>query len=97
MTVDEFEQTLMDPTPPDGLTRATKALWLIAKNDWDGAHAEVQTSSDPDCAWVHAYLHRKEGDPWNADHWYRRAGRNTSELSLDEEWREILRIQLRRK
>ena len=66
-----------------------RALWLDAQGDWDGAHKCVDDASDPDGMWVHAYLHRKEGDQWNAGYWYRRAGRTPYEGPLEAEWREI--------
>lgn len=65
------------------------ALWLDARGDWDGAHKCVDESAEPDAMWVHAYLHRKEGDQWNAGYWYRRAGRPPHGGTLEEEWREI--------
>lgn len=75
-----------DPPPLDAPLRA---LWLDAKGDWDGAHKCVDALSEPDAMRVHAYLHRKEGDAWNAGYWYRRAGRAPHQGTLAEEWREI--------
>lgn len=66
-----------------------RALWLDAKGDWDGAHKCVDEASDPDGMWVHAYLHRKEGDAWNAGYWYRRADKPPHRGALEIEWREI--------
>ena len=76
-----------DDPPP--LSAPLQALWRDAKDDWDGAHKCVDTREDKDSCWVHAYLHRKEGDLWNARYWYARAGRPPCEGPLDEEWREI--------
>jgi hypothetical protein len=73
--------------PP--LAAPLRALWLDARGDWDGAHKCVDDSEEADAMWVHAYLHRKEGDQWNAGYWYRRAGRPPHEGTLAEEWREI--------
>jgi hypothetical protein len=67
-----------------------RALWRDAHDDWEGAHAEVQSDESPDGAWVHAYLHRKEGDPGNARYWYARAQRPASSATLPDEWRQIV-------
>ncbi|MCB2053500.1 MAG: hypothetical protein KDE35_04570 [Geminicoccaceae bacterium] len=66
-----------------------RALAADARGDWPGAHALVQDDPSPDAAWVHAYLHRKEGDAGNARYWYGRAGKPVFEGDLDEEWRLI--------
>ncbi len=66
-----------------------RALWLDARGDWDGAHRCVDVREDKDSCWVHAYLHRKEGDPWNARYWYARAAQPPREGPLEDEWREI--------
>ncbi len=89
MDLNTFTASLSDEAPPAGLSYALQALWHDARDDWDEAHRLAQEQDDPDGAWVHAYLHRKEGDPSNAAYWYRRAGRPVSALALDEEWREI--------
>jgi len=68
---------------------ALRALWRDARGDWDLAHKCVDELSTPDAMWVHAYLHRKEGDDWNAGYWYRRAGRPPHPGTLEQEWREI--------
>ncbi len=65
------------------------ALWCEKKGDWNRAHQLVQDASRGDEAWVHAYLHRKEGDNSNAAYWYRAAGKPVCRVSLDEEWQEI--------
>ncbi|MFC3415427.1 hypothetical protein [Algoriphagus hitonicola] len=66
------------------------ALWHDAKGDWDAAHAQVDQLSGKDAARIHAYLHRKEGDQWNADYWYRRSGESRPDLSLEQEWEVLL-------
>jgi hypothetical protein len=66
-----------------------RALWFDARGDWNRAHKCVDELADPDSMWVHAYLHRKEGDAWNAGYWYRRAGRPPHGGELSQEWREI--------
>ena len=89
MNVATFKDSLGHKTPPAGLGRLLQALWHDANGDWDQAHRLAQEQDDRDGAWVHAYLHRKEGDPSNAAYWYRRAGRPVSGLSLEAEWDEI--------
>ncbi|HET6520311.1 MAG TPA: hypothetical protein VFG47_10940 [Geminicoccaceae bacterium] len=90
MTLQAFESSLGDPEPPAGLGPALGALWHEARGEWDAAHGLAQSEHDRDGAWVHAYLHRVEGDPGNAAYWYRRAGRPVSDRPLREEWREIV-------
>jgi hypothetical protein len=72
------------------MTPALRGLWHDHGGDWDAAHRAVQEASDPDSAWVHAYLHRKEGDLWNAGYWYSRAGRSAACGELAEEWEQML-------
>lgn len=67
------------------------ALWYDAKGDWGKAHAQVDQLEGKDAAHIHAYLHRKEGDQWNADYWYRRAGVTRPALTLDEEWGHLVK------
>lgn len=90
MTPKEFRTSLNEATPPDGLLDPVLALWWDAKGDWDRAHEAAQAGDDADSAWVHAYLHRKEGDLANAGYWYRRAGRPPARGALAEEWDAIL-------
>jgi hypothetical protein len=90
MTFDEFKQSLGNDQPPAGLSPYLTALWRDKRGDWDAAHETVQEISDPRAAWVHAYLHRKEGDEGNARYWYRAAGRSfPSGQSLDDEWESL--------
>jgi hypothetical protein len=95
MTFDEFKLSLAAPDPPPELSLALAGLWWDAKNDWNRAHEAAQQDEGPDGSWVHAYLHRKEGDAGNAGYWYRRAGRSPSRQSLNEEWRSIVGELLR--
>jgi hypothetical protein len=90
MTLDDFRRTLTGSRPPDGCSAPLVALWHDAKGDWEEAHRVAQAADDEDGAWVHAYLHRKEGDSSNARHWYRRAARKFTEDSLAEEWERIV-------
>ena len=94
MDLHTFTTSLAADTPPAGLSRVLQALWHDANDAWDEAHRLAQAQDDRDSAWVHAYLHRKEGDPSNAAYWYRRAGRPVSGLSLEEEWREMAEVLL---
>ena len=90
MDVDEFRASLVGEAPPDDAGPALQALWYEAKGDWHRAHGLAQSQADETGAWVHAYLHRVEGDQSNADHWYRRAGKPRSSATLAEEWAEIV-------
>jgi hypothetical protein len=76
-------------TIPDDIPPLLQALLLDAAGDWDGAHRIAQEIYDSDGSWVHAYLHRKEGDLGNASYWYRSAGRTKPAMSLEEEWEYI--------
>jgi hypothetical protein len=86
MTLQEFKQSLQQTTMPTDLSTALQALWQAGKGDWHAAHAITQAQGDTDVDWVHAYLHREEGDLNNAGYWYRRAGKPASTQTLTEEW-----------
>jgi hypothetical protein len=91
MKYSEFESSLEQKAPPPSLHLALKALWWDAKGDWKKAHECAQEDEgDPSCDWVHAYLHRKEGDASNAGYWYRRAGKPIANAPLPDEWRAIV-------
>lgn len=94
MTFNLFKATLVDDVPPPEVGPVLRALWIEARGDWDGAHKIIQDMSDRSAAWVHAYLHRKEGDLTNAAYWYSRAGRDLSAFALDGEWEEITKALL---
>jgi hypothetical protein len=94
ITLEQFEAALDQAAPPAGLDPLQQALWHEAKGDWQRAHELAQDVDNAEGAWVHAYLHRVEGDLSNAGYWYRRAGRPVCELPLREEWREIARALL---
>ena len=89
MKLQEFRQSVAEPEPPAGLSFALAGLWWDAKGDWTRAHESAQQDEGPAGAWVHAYLHRKEGDASNAQYWYGRSGKNPARGSLDDEWAEI--------
>ena len=94
MTFDEFRASTTEPRPPADLTPALLALWHDGRGDWEAAHQVAQDIDGPDGAWIHAYLHRKEGDVANAGYWYRRAGRSHCRESLDSEWASIVTAML---
>jgi hypothetical protein len=85
----EFRKSLSLDSPPAGLSLALAGLWWDAKGDWTKAHESAQQDEGPAGSWVHAYLHRKEGDASNAAYWYGRAKIPPSRSSFEEEWDEI--------
>ncbi len=90
MTPAAFRASLAEPAPPPNLSLALQALWFDAKGDWDKAHDLAQADEGGAGDWVHAYLHRKEGDAFNAAYWYRRARKPAAKGGLAEEWGEIV-------
>ena len=94
MNFEEFRQTLSSSKPPDNLSGYLESLWYDAKKDWEKAHNVIQDIEDKTASWIHAYLHRKEGDIGNADYWYHRAGRKRPAISLEEEWTDIVKALL---
>jgi len=95
MTFDEFRATLRSDQPP-AVAAPLIALWHDARGDWDKAHTVAQEIDDEVGAWIHAYLHRREGDLGNAAYWYRRAGRPVETGALDAEWNTIAEALLQR-
>lgn len=89
-TLADFKASFSLQQPPAGISPQLKALWYDGKGDWHQAHAQVDHLTDRSSAWVHAYLHRKEGDIWNADYWYRQAKQTRPNVSLDEEWEQLV-------
>ena len=89
MDLKAFKASLNQEAPPEDAGRALKALWHAANDDWHKAHRLAQGQRDENGAWVHAYLHRVEGNAGNAAHWYRRAGKPQPATPLDQEWDEI--------
>ena len=90
MTLDDFRQSLAAAKPPAGLTLALVGLWWDAKGDWTMAHESAQQDEGPEGSWVHAYLHRKEGDQDNAAYWYGRAGKPVCREPFETEWLSIV-------
>lgn len=89
MTPDQFKDSLRGEQPPANLTPHLLALWYEARGDWHRAHGLVQDLPDVQASWIHAYLHRREGDIGNADYWYQRAGRKRPATTLEAEWQTI--------
>jgi hypothetical protein len=85
MTPVAFERSLSQATPPSACSPALQAMWWAAKDDWNAAHEIVVKHDGAECAWVHAHLHRVEGDVPNALYWYRQAGRPAASGALDAE------------
>jgi hypothetical protein len=86
MTIDDFRKSLIATDPPSELSLPLAGLWWDAKGNWTRAHECAQQVEDSEGAWVHAYLHRKEGDHGNAAYWYGRAGKPVCRESLENEW-----------
>ena len=84
-----FLETLRNNTPASDWPEGLKALWYDAKGDWNGSHDIAQEMQNSLGSWIHAYLHRKEGDEFNAGYWYRMAGRPFPRTSLKEEHEEL--------
>ncbi len=89
MDLAQFKASFAAVTPPADLPLELRALWLAHQDDWHGAHNLVDDKPGANAAWVHAYLHRVEGDEWNAGYWYRKARKPMPQQSLEEEWEAI--------
>lgn len=90
----EFTETLTESTPPKSWPLALTALWHDANENWEASHDIAQDMHDSMGSWIHAYLHRKEGDKFNAGYWYRQANRPFSNKSLPEELQELVEFVL---
>ena len=90
MDLSTFKSSLSSTEPPQNISDYLKALWYDAKGNWGKSHQIVQDINSDIASWVHAYLHRKEGDIGNADYWYSRAGKRRPSVSLEKEWEEIV-------
>jgi hypothetical protein len=90
MTPDAFRSSTSQSKHPENIPAPLAAMWWAAKGDWDRAHKIVQDEDSADAAWVHAYLHRVEGDLSNARYWYRQATRAVATGPLDTEWSAIV-------
>lgn len=85
MTFSQFKESLTGNLPPADASVYLQSLWFDQTGQWEKAHELIQDLTDKKAAWIHAYLHRKEGDIWNADYWYRKAARERPSVSLEEE------------
>ena len=97
MNLSSFKESLSGNEPPQNCSVYLKALWYDAKGEWNKAHKLIQDvedlpagRQDKNASWIHAYLHRKEGDTGNADYWYSCAGKKRPSVSLEKEWEEIV-------
>lgn len=90
MDIIELKESLVNNTPPPNTSVYVKALWYDAKDNWNQAHELIQNISDKNGSWLHAYLHRKEGNTGNADYWYAKAGKKRPSATLSEEWEQIV-------
>lgn len=91
MTEKEFIESTAMTKPSTDLPLALQALWWDLRDAWEQAHSLAQDDGSTAGSWVHAYLHRKEGDQFNAGYWYSRAGKPQCDLSLEDERQEIIR------
>jgi len=94
MKLEDFRSSMTNDEPPAGITSSLAALWYAGKGDWEQAHNIAQDIPTRDGSWVHAWLHRREGDEWNANYWYNRAGRSNPGGSLEKEWNDIVVVLL---
>lgn len=94
MNLEDFKSTLTSSTLPSSLSDSLQAMWYDGKGDWEKAHSIAQDIHNIDGSWIHAYLHRKEGDQGNAAYWYHRANQPVCKTSLQEEWENIVRALL---
>jgi hypothetical protein len=90
MNLSEFKETFAGSEPPKTMSVYLQSLWYDGKGDWGKSHNIIQDVEDKNASWIHAYLHRKEGDTSNADYWYNKAGRKRPSISLDEEWEQMV-------
>ena len=89
MTYQKFQKICAQDIPPQGLNPLLVAMWYDFRGEWDTAHSIAQEIPDNKGSWIHAYLHRKEGDLANASYWYSRSGKPKPDISLAEEWEQV--------
>ena len=94
MEINEFKKSLIHAQPSESLTVQQQALWWDAKGNWKKAHDLIDHLEDPISAHVHAYLHRVEGDLWNARYWYNKAKKSEFKDSLEKEWNTLIELYL---
>lgn len=93
MTYQQFLLSVEQENPPK-VSKYLLSLWYDKQGNWNRAHNIAQDIPDAEGSWIHAYLHREEGDTWNANYWYSRAGRKMPDVSLLEEWESLVRYFL---
>ncbi|MES2455844.1 MAG: hypothetical protein V4594_09900 [Bacteroidota bacterium] len=94
MDIQEFKSSILKDQIPTELSVQSKSLWYDGKGDWKKAHDLIDQLNDKHSAHIHAYLHRKEGDIWNADYWYTRAGQKRPNLTPEQEWEQLVTLYL---
>lgn len=94
MKLEAFKSSMSGDIPPMDIPSTLAALWYAGKGDWERAHNIAQDIPTREGSWVHAYLHRVEGDRGNANYWYNRAGRSMPASTLEEEWEAIVKAML---
>ncbi len=95
MDISFFRETLKEAAPPPRWNRSLQSLWWDARGDWHKAHDLADGLNTQAGSWIHAYLHRREGDEWNAAYWYNKAGKPFPRISLDEEFEELVGAMIR--
>ena len=91
MDFETFTASLSAEQPPKDISNLLLALWYAGKKDWDKSHDIAQEIHDSNGSWIHAYLHRMEGDRANAGYWYSKAGKNMPSYSLEKEWESLVK------
>ena len=94
VNLESFLQTLDKGHPPEGWPETLRALWYAGAGNWEASHALAQDIQGDTGSWIHAYLHRVEGDRWNAGYWYDRARRPFPTSTLNEEFETLVRFVL---
>ncbi|MCB9281136.1 MAG: hypothetical protein H6562_19765 [Lewinellaceae bacterium] len=94
MTYENFVSSLNGNEIPNQFSLALQVLWYQKKGRWDRSHEIAQDMNTPEGAWLHAFLHRDEGDNWNAGYWYRQAGKPVPAVSIETEWEDLVRYFL---
>lgn len=94
MNYQSFVDSLSQEEVPNNFSVLLQSMWYAKKDQWEAAHNIAQDIPSKEGSWIHAYLHRVEGDIWNADYWYRRAGKDRPSTSLEQEWEDIVKALL---
>ena len=90
MTTAIFLESVQTKIAPSFSSIYLETLWYAGIGDWTKAHDLIQDEPGKHAALLHAYLHRVEGDQWNADYWYRKAGEITPNCGLKDEWKKLV-------